>query len=173
MKVLFTKGISSLYDGISLNNNGFIENKGKKIYVFRITPLNILTDNPDYLYQIYNAYMTCIRNIDCNYKIIRLNNVHNIKTSLDYYKRRMDSVQNEGLKKAIFNYLLQLEKVMSEQDYVTSKYYVFAEINGRVTDFVENFKPLMEYGFDVSNVCDKIVLEKILRVILNKEEILL
>ena len=172
LKILFTKGISSLYSNISLNN-GFIQNHDKKIYVFKINPLNILTDNPDYLYQIYNAYTTCIRSINCDYRIIRLNNSSDIQINLEYYKKRMSSVQNEGLKKAIFNYVLQLEKVALEYDYITSNYYLLVEFKGHASEFMDYFKPLKTYGFSINYVYDKNTLEQVLRSLLLKEEVVI
>lgn len=172
MKILFNKGISSLYGNITVKN-GFIENQGKKIYVFSLTPLNMLTDNPDYLYQIYNAYITCIRNINCNYKIIRLNNISDIKSNIEFYKNRMENVENDGLKKAIFNYLLQLEKLTNEDDYITSKYYVLAELSESTSEFEEYFKPLTVYGFNIRNIQDYHTIKKIISSLLLREDSIL
>ena len=170
MKILLTRNISSIYSNVSINKAGYIQFKEKKIYVFNIVALDILTDNLDFLYQIYNAYVACIKNINCNYKIIRVNTNQELEDSIAYYQKRLENVKNANLKKAIFNYVIQLENLLSEQDYRYGQYYILVETTDRISEFIDSFKPMTDYGLIIKSVVDKNSLENVLKVLLLKGE---
>ena len=165
------KNIQELYNIQSITESGQINLKDKKIIIYRIDPANIIACDNETKHKIYQAYLTCIRGLPDAFQIVISKDNIDFTNQIIECKKRMQLIENEKLKIAIQKYVEYLNELsMINKLYKTSHYLIVENMNNNeVSEIINIFSNLEEFGVKISQVKSKEQVENILKRYVFKE----
>ncbi len=143
------KNIEDLYTDIKIKPNGEIEYKKTKSIIYNIGPLNIIERNSNVKSRIYDTYYSFLKGMTNEFKIIILKEKLEIEQHIDKLKQRALKVESVELKKAILNYVSNLENAIKKNSTILAKYYIIVPFDEALET---KFKVLEEIGMSIRKV---------------------
>lgn len=168
LKQARAKNVEKLYNIQDINSNGVVSVQNKKIIIHKVEPANIIACDENVKQKIYQAYVTCIRGMPDVFQIVISNSKETFETQIEYYKKRLLRINNNGLKQALTRYINSLEKLSKQSEFNKTTHYLIVEENFE-TEVTNAFSNLEQLGVVIKRIKSKNEVERVLRASVIKE----
>lgn len=169
--------ISSLFNITEITDECIVKKLNKvvkKIYVYNILPVTILSDNEEVKDKIVDIYVEFLKEINVEFQILLINKKLNID---EYVNKYFSKIENDKiLEKELYNkYIIDLKNKLTQEKIYNTKYYIIVSLNVNDSTKIEDVDNIMEklnkIGCKVKRLNKKSDYTKILYETLNKESI--
>lgn len=163
VKKILTQDISKMCEVHQIRADGKVVLSGEVYEIYEVFPINIMTDELTNGKEIFDIYVSRLRNVSNNIKIYITKRPESFNEEIALYKSKLLEVEEEGLKLAICRYIEYLEGIDKSRDVYSTCYYIITKVDEESKDFQTLLSELKQFGLIVQRVTSKGVLEEVFK----------
>jgi len=163
VKKILIKDISKICNLDEIREDGKVILSGELYEIYEVFPINIMTDEPNNIREIYDIYVSRLRNAASDIKIYITKRPESFNPEIELYKKRLLEVEEPGLKLAIAKYIEYLESLDKNRDVYSARNYIITKEDEGSKDFESLLGELKQFGLAIERVTSKEVLEEVFK----------